>query len=89
MSRKLFGLSIFTIVFAAAFVFWAPNNVMGTGSDNQEGYMTSPNSFADDYGWGAGGGQTRDRDYDRDRGGMMQPPQFQPYGLQGDWSGER
>ena len=90
MSKKLLSLSVFTIALAAAFVFWAPSGTMAAGGDYQEGYMNSPNSFASDHGWNAeGAGTSLDRDYDRDRGRAMQPPQFQGYGLQGDWSRER
>ena len=93
MNKKLFSLSIFTIALAVAFVFSAPNGAKaadGTnaaGSNyNHRGYIEnrSANLFGED--WATNGGRTR-RDMDKDRYIQRQIPDFQVYGLQGNWKG--
>ncbi len=99
MNKKLFSLSISTIALAMAFVFSAPNgakaadvtNAAGSSYNqgeyyNHRGYIEnrSANSFGED--WATNGGLTR-RDMDKDRHIQKQIPDFQVYGLQGNWKG--
>jgi hypothetical protein len=93
MNRKLFSLSIFTIALAVAFVFSAPGFAKaadGTNAarsnNNHRGYIEnrSANSFGED--WATNGYGTR-RDMDKDRHIRRQIPDFQIYGLQGNWKG--
>jgi hypothetical protein len=95
MNKKL---SIFTIAFAVVFVFSAPNGTTaadGTNAGssynqgdnyNHRGYIEnrSANSFGDE--WATNGFRT-DRDTDKDRHIQRQIPDFQIYGLQGNWKG--
>jgi hypothetical protein len=99
MNKKLFSLSIFTIALAVAFVFSAPNGAKaadGTkaagsnynqgGNYNHRGYIEnrSANSFGEE--WATNGSRTH-RDTDKDRYIQRQIPDFQIYGLQGNWKG--
>ena len=99
MNKKLFSLSLFTIALAVAFVFSAPNGVKaadGTnaaggnynqgGNYNHRGYIEnrSANSFGEE--WATNGIRTH-RDTDKDRYIQRQIPDFQIYGLQGNWKG--
>jgi len=87
MNKKLFSLSIFTIALALAFVLSAPNGANAAGSNyNHRGYIEnrSANSFGED--WATNGASTH-RDMDKDRHIQKQIPDFQIYGLQGNWKG--
>jgi hypothetical protein len=92
MSKKLFSLSIFTIALAAAFMFSAPDCAKAADGTNvarnnsHRGYIEnrSANSFGED--WATNGYGTR-RDMDKDRYIRRQIPDFQIYGLQGNWKG--
>lgn len=92
-------MSILIIVLTVAFVFSAPDranaadvtNAAG-GNYNQDsnynhrGYIEnrSANSFGEE--WATNGGRTH-RDKDKDRYIQRQIPDFQIYGLQGNWKG--
>jgi hypothetical protein len=98
MNKKLFSLSIFTVALTVAFVFSAPGRTMaadGTNAGssynqgdnyNHRGYIEnrSANSFGEEW---ATNGAREDRDTDKDRHIQRQIPDFQIYGLQGNWKG--
>ena len=81
MNKKLFGLSIFAIALAAAFVFTAPGGAMAA-SDNYNGtFLGSVNLIGVDE---ADSGIAIDRDKD-----VAPGLTFQSYGLKGDWEGQQ
>ncbi len=94
MNKKLFSLSVFTIALAVAFVFSAPKGAKAAdginaavSNHNHRGYIENrfANSFGED--WATNGGAGAHRDTDKDRHIQRQIPDFQIYGLQGNWKG--
>ena len=93
MNKKLFSLFIFTIALAVAFVFSAPSgakaadsNYNQRGNYNHRGHIEnrSANSFGEE--WATNEVRTP-RDTDKDKHIQKQIPDFQIYGLQGNWKG--
>ena len=78
MNTKLFGLSIFAVVFALVFGFAAPSVTIAASGHYNEVFAGTPNLFGVDEARNSYALGHRDRDIDP-------TVNFQNFGLRGDW----